>query len=237
VWSMDWWDNRDRTIEAIVKAIQDAKEGKATPAEPAPQEIKKQPEPEPQPELEIEIVSKARPYTQAKLSLQTVSSDDFISGRYDRKAIDKIHKVIEAEAPISKNLLCKRVLNSFGITRTGARLNAYMDYLLAQSNVNTTGLKTVFYWSKDENPDTYDIYRPDSGRDALDIPPQEISAAVCQLLEEQGALFDESLPREIARVFNFTRMGDNVVASMKRGIDYALQMNRITKSADRIKLN
>lgn len=237
VWSMDWWDNRSRTIDAIVKAIQDAKEGKAAPAEPAAQETKKQPEPEPQPEPEIEIASKARPYTQAKLSMQTISSEDFISGRYDRKAIEKIHKVIEAEAPISKNLLCKRVLNSFGITRTGARLNAYMDYLLAQSNVTTTGLKTVFYWSRDENPDTYDIYRPDSGRDALDIPPQEISAALCQIIEEQGALLEESLPRELARVFNFSRMGDNVVASMTRGIEYALQMNRITKSADRIKLN
>ncbi|MDE5567427.1 MAG: DUF3320 domain-containing protein, partial [Muribaculaceae bacterium] len=167
VWSMDWWDNRDRTIDAIVKAIQDAKEGKATPAEPAATETKLQPEPEPQPEPVIETVSKARPYSQAQLSMETVAPDEFISGRHDRKAIGKIHKVIEAEAPISKNLLCKRVLNSFGITRMGARLSAYMDYLLAQSNVNTTGLKTVFYWSKDENPDTYDIYRPDSGRDAL----------------------------------------------------------------------
>lgn len=42
--------------------------------------------------------------------------------------------------------------------------------------------------------------------------------------------------REVAHAFNYTRMGDNVIASISRGIDYALAKNRITATDDRIKL-
>ena len=144
---------------------------------------------------------------------------------------------MKTEAPISKALLCKRVLNSFAIARMGTRLAAHMDLLLERSQFKTTGKEVLFYWNEIQNPQLYNTYRPDSKREALDIAPEEIAAAVCHILEEQGALSEEDLLREVARRFNYMRMGDNVVVSMSRGISYAVKSGRALKNEGKVKAN
>ena len=175
-----------------------------------------------------------RPYVKSELNNCCIPSEDLVSGCYDGDVLDRILAVVQAEAPISRGLLCKRVLNSFGIARMGTRLSAYMDRLLKHSSLLLTG--NDFYWNEGQNPDEYDIYRPDSQREALDIAPEEVCVVVCRILEEQGSLPEEGLLREAARLFNYTRMGENVIASMSRGIAYAIEKGRIIRSNQRIRL-
>lgn len=254
VWAMDWWENRSRTIETLVTAIEEEIRHKS--------EIKGNESNEPQTEESLVIgtntsiesgtceeVSVAdspefveqepdvqiRPYQIAELEYTPVTSDDFAQGYYDSQVMNKIRSVIKTEAPVSRALLCKRVLNSFAIARMGTRLAAHMDYLLKRMNLRTTGKEFLFYWNEEQHPESYDIYRPESEREALDIAPEEVAVAVCRILKEQGSLPEADLIRETAHQFNYTRLGDNVLASMAHGVAYALQSGKIVKSGNTIK--
>lgn len=189
-----------------------------------------------QPELTDTVNNRyIKPYQVAVLDYTPAPSGDFAQGYYDSEALNKIHAVVEIEAPISRTLLCKRVLSSFAINRMGPRLSAHMDLLLGQSGFRTTGEKSCFYWNNGQDPESYDIYRPESGREALDIAPEEVAVAVCRILEEQGSLSEDDLLREAAHRFNYARMGDNVTASMRRGIDYAVESGRAIRDKGKIK--
>ncbi len=247
VWAMDWWENRSRTMDSLISAIEEAKNRQTNPEaeassitesslirETAVVETETVEETAVQEEAP-ESDEKTPPYNVAVLEYTPVSADDFVQGIYDSQALKKIHAVVETEAPISRSLLCKRVLSSFAISRMGARLAAYMDMLLKYAQLTATGMEMPFYWHQGQTPELYDTYRPDSEREALDIAPEEVSVAVCRILEEQGALPEEDLLREVAHKFNYSRMGDNVIASMSRGISYAVNSGRAIRSDGKIR--
>ena len=240
VWAMDWWENRSRTIDSIIEAVEAAENQVDPPgeepvrAEPSSKSMVPEADLQNFSRMPVEEESSCRSYNRSILEYKSVSADDLVSGIYDEEILDRISAVVNAEAPINKGLLCRRVLNSFGIARMGTRLSAYMDVLLECLSLPVTGKD--FYWRKDQNPKEYSIYRPDSRREALDIAPEEVCVALCRILQEQGSLPQDSLARETAHLFNYTRMGENVLASMSRGIAYALEKGRITRSEQRIKL-
>lgn len=262
VWAMDWWENRSRTIESLVAAIEDARNGiseyddeENTPSEtsePIPEEpssdeaaidipdtadnTESDGEEQIPEELQSEPDSQIQPYTVAELEHTPVTADSFATGAYDKLAIDKIRTVVEMEAPVSRALLCKRVLNSFAITRMGTRLSAHMDMLLKKCRLKRSGNDTIFYWRDDIDPNSYNTYRPVSKREAMDIAPEEVAVAVCCILKEQGALPEEDLIRETAHQFNYTRLGDNVTAAMARGIAHAIESQRAVKQKGKVKI-
>ena len=124
-----------------------------------------------------------------------------------------------------------------GIARTGSRLASYFNALLkSQGYPYTVADGDVFYWNKEQDPNSYNVYRIYSDREALDIAPEEIMVAVCEVLEQQGALPEEDLLRQTAKCFNFSRMGDNVMLSMLRGLEKALERDKAVRENGRIKL-
>lgn len=247
IWSMDWWENPRKTVDEIIRAIDAATAEASVPEEPAAEpgcpattEPGHEHEPEPasdcQDEADDETDPYERPYSQCILHYETMSAEEFISGVHDRQILNKISAVIAQEAPVSKSLLCKRVINSYGISRMGTRLSAHLDRLLAGTPYVTTGTDTIFYWNPGQEPAACDTYRPRSEREALDIAPEEVAVAIKRILREQVSLPVESLKREVAQTFGYTRLGDNVNASITRAIDYALARNLVTLSGDRLKL-
>ncbi len=254
VWAMDWWENRERTIATLISAIEQKDQSmppeetdkpigqqhdealQSAPAVSEETERNDEMGTSVQPELTDTVNNRyIKPYQVAVLDYTPVPSGDFAQGYYDSEALNKIHAVVEIEAPISRTLLCKRVLSSFAINRMGPRLSAHMDLLLGQSGFRTTGEKSCFYWDNGQDPESYDTYRPESKREALDIAPEEVAVAVCRILEEQGALPEDDLLRETAHRFNYARMGDNVTTSMRRGIDYAVESGRAIRDKGKIK--
>lgn len=248
VWAMDWWENRLRTIEAMVAAIEEARnersqhkilesEEHSSFKESYASESEIHEKKHPLDELDSETDARICPYQIADLAYTPVAPGDFVQGYYNSQILEKIRIVVKTEAPISKTLLCKRVLNSFAITRMGTRLATHMDFLLERSQLTTTREEIPFYWNETQDPRLYNTYRPNSEREALDIAPEEVAVAVCHILEEQGALQEEDLLREVAHQFNYTRMGDNVTFSMSRGVAYAVKSGRALKNENKIKIN
>ena len=92
---------------------------------------------------------------------------------------------MESEAPISKSLLCKKILSEWGISRLGTRVEAQIETALDTLNIYRTEYEgLVFCWNDKEQCASYSIYRPVSDREATDIPPEEIANAIRQLLTD-----------------------------------------------------
>ena len=104
-------------------------------------------------------------------------------------------------------------------------------------NVVSTGTSTS--WEprrKDKKQlNNYSGYRLASERESLDIAPEEVAQAILQVLNEQFAIDEEGLISETARLFGYASVRDNVNASMKRGIEYALKNNMIQLDGGRYK--
>ncbi len=141
--------------------------------------------------------------------------------------IDQINKVLDVEAPVSKNLLCKRVLSAWGISRNGSRLSSYFESLFSGMLLReTVHGNSIFFWKQEQDPAAYMIYRSavnDSDkRNADDIPPIEIANAAKQILKEQISLSKEDLIRETVRLFSFSKVGSIVDTAMRQGIQSAI---------------
>lgn len=134
-----------------------------------------------------------------------MSADDFCLPENTMKIRQRILEVLNCEAPISKNLLGKRVLQSYGIARMDSRLERCLTELLAKMKPAKTAYgENTFYWKEGQKPQEFTIFRVAGGeadkRNAEDVPPEETANAVRVVLMNQIGLPREDLIRETARV-------------------------------------
>lgn len=171
-------------------------------------------------------------YPAADLPFLSVTSDELLSGDYDDEIRSRVYKVIRTEAPITQWLLIKRVINSFDLYKAGSRIRVYMEDILGKMKLNDTRDRTgTVYWQEKQKPAEYNIYRLFGAydltcRDVQYIPDAEIANAAASVAEAEILAY-EDLARKTAVLLGYTRMGSNVTAGMKRGIDYALKTKRL----------
>lgn len=258
VWSTEWWEHPERVKNGILEAIANAE------ANPQPlthsMEVKEsihlsddintfsKATQEP---VEIEaplasgntsndIQSVKIVYEICQLPIvSSISSEDFLSPVHRELIRSQLLQVLEVESPISKNLLCKRVLAAWGISRMGSRLNTHFESLF-----DNAGLKSIkngsnhYFWKPNHEPATYSIFRitvDDAGkRDADDLPPDEVANAVKEVLKNQVSLLHPDLIRETAKLFGFARVGGNIENAMTLGIAKAIEKGFAKWSGERV---
>ncbi|MBF0575993.1 hypothetical protein [Dysgonomonas sp. GY617] len=82
-------------------------------------------------------------------------------------------------------------------------------------------LNNFFFWFDRELCNSFSIYRPDSNRDTVDLPPEEVANMIKHIRQEQIGLPTKNLSKIAGLNFGFTRTGTNVEAAMHRGIKTA----------------
>ena len=190
-----------------------------------------QPDENEQPSAEPE--SNAAPYLAARLNERKLSTAEFLEKRHEKMILDRLGQIIAAEAPLSSRLLTRRLLQSLGMSRLSPRAQEHLDALIASLGLKTAEWEgTVYYWTADQEPETYDAYRVSgigvNKRDASDVPPWEAAAAVRDVLRNQIALPGNDLVRETAKLLGYTRMGSNVTAAATAGLALATQRGDVT---------
>ena len=231
IWTMDWWDNSSRELERILSLLQSPEK----PEEPEQTETAALPEPVLAQAVQAapKAMDENREYQIAELSQSTVLAEDLTDGRYAAAIRKKITAVLDREAPISRSLLTRRVVQSYGIARSGSRIQSYLDAIYRSMKLQTTEqMDQLFYWLPSQDPETYFEFRIGSSeevrRDAKEVPVQEAAAAVCQVLREQISLGSEDLVRESAKLMGYSRLGTAVTMLFMEGIRYAQWKKRIT---------
>lgn len=232
LWCMDWWNDEKATLDSLVSKIEAAiTSGPDDSSETPPQIAVSAAE-------EIPPISQPDgvliPYKVCELPQLSIAPDEMAS--HGRILQSYLRKVIETEAPISYNLLCKRVLRACNIARMGPRISACMNNMIRAIQPRCTSGSFITYWRNDQDPDSYPHIRVSNERDATDIPPRETCNAALRILEEQGAQPAESLVHEMARLFGYNRVGDIVNAAMQEGIALAKGKGLVEEVNEKIRV-
>lgn len=229
IWTMDWWEKPEEVIASIQEAIAQRKEDEeniiaAEKETPIPAEP-----------ITKDTIMPEQEYNHTKITPYSYPTDNFFLAESDSILIAQIKKIMENEAPVSKALLCKKVLTEWGISRLGPRLEARLETLFhALSIYRTEHDGLVFFWMDENQCLTYASFRPESGRDAADLPPEEVAYAIRQLLTDSVSLPLPDLVKACAQAFGFARMGTNIDAAMKRGIREAMKRNYAKTEDERV---
>ena len=141
---MDWWESRDQEIDKLLDLLDKLKNDQSIEPEKKadPKEELKPVEYEEAGSTVSEDTS-ATAYTAAQLNVVSMSSDDFMARKNATELKKRALEVIKCEAPITENLLTKRLLNSYSITRVGTRVQAYLDEFYAKLGLKTTSLPPI----------------------------------------------------------------------------------------------
>ena len=241
VWTMDWWENSSAVVQQILQAIHEAENN------PQPSIINSRLAEEKKTFPEMALAGSATSATLIEVTLEPIIvehkeseckvqyvytqlaypgylPENFMLPEYRHIILKEIEEVMQTEAPICRALLCKRVLNAWGISRLGQRLDSYFESLfdtLPYYQKKHDGI--TFFWNNKEQCENYELYRPLSIRDAVDLPPEEVANGIKQILQEQISLPTPDLAKLTAQLFSFARSGSNVEASMQRGINEAIK--------------
>lgn len=247
VWSSDWWSNPQEEIRKITAAIDEARsriKPEPTPEKPAAKSPTASEKPAPPPEPEPAQEATPLPPAAAPGDQHSVYAV-YAGGRkgepdsfYERPAGARIRKVIEevveCEAPISLDLLVKRLAEQWGIQRATANVVDRVLTLAQTAEVSIVAAdERQFVWKRGVSPDTYEQFRipgtsEDSRREAKDISPEEVANAICHIMTEQGSMPRADLIRETGRLLGFQRIGQNVEKSVQAGIALLEQRGRLT---------
>lgn len=169
-----------------------------------------------------------KPYRLAELPNTPIDSDDYQRSMWQDAIVERMKKVIDAEAPVEKQRLFNTVRGSFGIKRSGKDIQAHNDWLFGR-NINAKQTEfngSVFVWRADQNPDTYDIFRPTdekSNRQITEYPFEELKAAIKCAISSAGKLSLEELIEATMRTLGYkrktSRVREVIGAAVERAAD------------------
>lgn len=247
IWTLDWWEHADSILEEIQDILEgrkkvqkmkhlDRKVVKVKPIKTVhdlPEKVKKcyaYEEGQEQPVPQTYNVTRLKQY-----------------GRYDPDLLyepnsriileGQVQKILATEAPISRTLLFKKVLYEWGLSRLSPKSEAFLKKLLEDMKVYQTvheGL--AFCWRSESMCLHYNEYRPESDREPVDLPPEEVANGLRQILNESVSLQVFDLIRAGGVLFGFPHKKGAVDAAMQRGLDEAVRQKYVKVENDRVSL-
>jgi hypothetical protein len=239
IWTMDWLENSDKIIDLILEKVRylqtcpDIKEEKII--EPPVETVF-----EPSKSMHVEaapnhLTTKLRPYLTASLTSISSASSEAVFQFQNRNTIkQQIQSLINAEAPISKSLMYKKVLQAWNTSRSGARLDKYLEGIIKEMNVLETIHHQPFYWNTSTS---IDFYRSNviEKRNMEDIAPEEVIVALEEVVTHNLSIEEDELLRYLARTFGFAKVGKQIDTLLRYAIALAVKQGKVKKENNRIK--
>lgn len=240
IWTMDWYENSDKIIDRIIEKVKylqtqpEIKEEKIAElvVEPTLESVKAMPE-----EVSLaNVASKQKPYLVTALSSVSNANSETIFEFQNRNIIkQQIQSLVDTEAPISKSLLHKKVLQAWNTSRAGARLDKHLEGIIKEMNVVETTHHQPFYWN---NNTTLDYYRSNDieKRNMEDIAPEELIVALEEVVTNNLSIEEDELLRYLARTFGFAKVGKQIDTLLRYTITTAVKQDKVKRENDRIKI-
>lgn len=236
IWTMDWFENSDKIIDSIVEKVihlqtkPDIKEEKISA--PVFELIKTTLDEV----LTNKITTKLKPYTAAFLTTISFANSETIFEFQNRNTIkQQIQMLVDTEAPISKSLLYKKLLQAWNTSRAGARLDKHIEGIIKEMNIIKTIHHQPFYWN---NNTILDFYRSNDieKRNMEDIAPEEVIVALEEVVTNNLSIDEDELLRYLAKTFGFAKVGKQIDTLLRYSIDIAVKQEKVKIENNRIKL-
>lgn len=172
-------------------------------------------------------------YVWAELPESMFSSSDYMARENKDEIRRRLELLVEAEGPILKDALIRRVLASFGLSK-GKNVAEATEKTIKAAKIKNARLKgVVFCWPQEQDPDLYYKVRVSNDRSADELCPQEIRNAMCYVLQENGPMAKDDLIKEASRLFGYKRLGSKLEGVLAEGLKYARANKYVMVNEDR----
>lgn len=222
IWSTDWFYQRDKEVQRLRKALEDAKmrdlshsikgSNKNVPVKMEPKSAQSEHK-----EIILEESSIKVPlYQKANI---VVSKNYEPHERPIGEVINILKEIIEIEGPIHSNELARRYAASHGKTRVGSRISDYVEKSLKTAERDGHIKSNGPFWATAHQLSNVPV-RDRSNEsvpttNAENISYMEIIACATLIEEDSGKVDEEELIRVIAKTLGFKRAGPDFQTHVK----------------------
>ncbi|MGJ5176676.1 DUF3320 domain-containing protein [Bradyrhizobium oligotrophicum] len=231
IWSTDWFLRPKEETEKVVRAIEAAKahwreidEG-AAEAQPEPAARTDVPAPERADEHAAEAVAQAPaaiPYEEAKLRVRRETEP------HETPLADMTRHIVEivtVEGPVHESEIIVRIRSAWGLARAGNRIRDAVRAALKSAVDQGKIAGGPFYVVPGQTPvvrNREDVQSTTLRKPEM-LPPDEIKAAIVQVVEQNYGAEEDQLIQAVARLFGFgstsAQLRDAVQSSLKDLLD------------------
>lgn len=219
VWSVDWFNNKDRVMNRIVEQLN------ATPTSKEPNSTAK-------PAFDLSQEKIEEFHSNAKEYCQFAASTEQALAMSDRNLVTNI---VTTEQPILFAVLCKRVASLRG-QRVGPNLRKDMQAITNAFFYTQDDINDKVVWMSQGDAANYHNYRCDEVRDITEIPVVEIENVILEGIEEQIALPTNNLTLIAAKKLGFTRRGPNLETTLNQAVERLIQDKKIENVDGKLRL-
>ena len=173
-------------------------------------------------------------YKTAKLKIEDVSSEYLFEPENEKAIVSKLTAIINVEQPIAKSLLIKHCLSSYGIVRSGTKINGRMEEILSLLNVKKEVFNKMEFFATNDDAAKCEFFRFENvnttKRSALEISPYEIIAAVKSILSEKISLYIPDLIKQAAEIMGITKLTQDYIDAIKYAIKLGISKAILVRS-------
>lgn len=149
-----------------------------------------------------------------------------------------INHVVQKEAPIHFELLCKRVAGLFGNQKVTVKVRDSVNYVIDKYLADKLEREDGFLWIKGvENITARIPLSDDVGVRAINhISKKEVAEAMLQIVSKSIGITSNDLYLVTARAFGFSRTGGNINNVMQQACEYLIEAGIVKNSGGKIML-
>lgn len=239
IWTLDWIKNKDEILKQIQEAITENLSKKPVAQKNG---ISSQVLEDVGNDLLIQVEesenNRSIPYKSADIEPVLLADSDSIYYLTNRAVLLKqMKEIIEVEAPISKDLLFRKIRQLWNIGRIGSKMNQYLTEILETiPGILITESHQEFIWNDKLSPENLSHYRDNSveNRAIDDISAEELSVAIMEIMQHNLSMEKSDLIRLCARTFNFMNVGRQINSVIGHTIDRLIKAGKLMLNEDRV---
>ena len=134
---------------------------------------------------------------------------------------DQVLQIVSEHSPIHREDALSAVRKAWGLQRAGKRVREAFDEVVDQARIDGL-IETRDDWLSSEGIEVVarvPTWHQAPRRAVARVPPEEIQLALCRILEDAGACAPEDLRREWARIYGWSRVGDDIKGAFDQAIN------------------
>ncbi|MCI9009914.1 MAG: DUF4011 domain-containing protein [Clostridia bacterium] len=182
-----------------------------------------------------------KPYRAVAASSKEEQSTFVTGGANDTTIMARLKEIVATEEPISRAFLKKRCLASFGIIKSGTKVDSRLDSLIDACGFAHDRVNGFDYYYKNARAITVGKFRTDDSRSLRkteeDFTVYEILSLVKGALEERVALYMDELLQLVSEVFREVKINEKFSTFVRDCVGYGEEKGLFVRSvSDRISL-
>ena len=244
IWSTDWFRTPDRELGRAAEAIEAAKAyvtslPELSPENNIPDSNEGEEEPEPNPDIivhpapEPEESSSTEKYKLAKLFISTggVHLHEVTSS----KMAYWIQDVVKIESPVHLDEVARRIATAVGVGKRGRLIRNKVQTAAKQAaRSDSVQIRGQFlYWTEQEEVAVRDREGlPDALRKIELIAPEEMEAAIKQVVSAAYGIERDDLAREVCKLFGIKRATVNIQQGVDKIVERLIKNGQLIVQGD-----